>query len=323
MSYFRLKKELNWSFKGGEIIVYEGNRELQLAISTDNNTKVFQFLDFLSEFKDRQDIENYSELSSIEKQDILNYLLDKHFLQRFDNPINLNRSDLFLNSFPDTDFREFNCYRKSVKIVILGLGTVGSHILDVLIRMGFQQFILIDGDKVEEKNLGAQAYFTTDIGMYKVDALKERYTNLAQIVTSSTYVSSLSQLSALAGELGSQDIIINAADDYTLMYNLAQSIMQKQLPCPVIESGYGPLLQTAYVINSYDSAKLMCDYIQKSLEDTRKHINENSGSVLNGYMSAFMVGQLILAPFVSQNMTVAEYNFYNNHLLWKESLRGK
>ena len=37
MTYFRLKKELNWSLRDNGIIVYEGNKKLQLAINTDKN----------------------------------------------------------------------------------------------------------------------------------------------------------------------------------------------------------------------------------------------------------------------------------------------
>ncbi|CCG26944.1 hypothetical protein [Streptococcus pyogenes NS88.2] len=37
MTYFRLKKELNWSLRNKGIVVYEGNQKLQIAINTDKN----------------------------------------------------------------------------------------------------------------------------------------------------------------------------------------------------------------------------------------------------------------------------------------------
>lgn len=51
MTYFRLKKELNWSLIDEGIIVYEGNKALQFAINTAKNTDVFHFLTFLSDLK--------------------------------------------------------------------------------------------------------------------------------------------------------------------------------------------------------------------------------------------------------------------------------
>ncbi|HEQ6121046.1 TPA: hypothetical protein VHI09_001165, partial [Streptococcus pyogenes] len=43
MTYFRLKKELNWSLRSKGIVVYEGNQKLQIAINTgkNNSEKVF------------------------------------------------------------------------------------------------------------------------------------------------------------------------------------------------------------------------------------------------------------------------------------------
>lgn len=43
MTYFRLKKELNWSLRNKGIVVYEGNQKLQIAINTgkNNSEKVF------------------------------------------------------------------------------------------------------------------------------------------------------------------------------------------------------------------------------------------------------------------------------------------
>ena len=46
MTYFRLKKELNWSLRDKGMVVYEGNQKLQIAINTgkNNSEKVFLIL---------------------------------------------------------------------------------------------------------------------------------------------------------------------------------------------------------------------------------------------------------------------------------------
>lgn len=320
MTYFRLKKELNWVLKEFGIVVYEGNKKLELVINTDKNIEVFKFLKFLSEFKSKSDVENYVGLTDIEKNDTLNYLLGKNFLQEFDQPITLTRTDLFINSFPEVNFKEFNKYRKNCRIILIGLGTVGSNSLDFLVKLGFRKFILIDGDKVEEKNLAAQSYFPDEVGRYKVDIMKERYSNLSFLKTHNGWIKNVTDLIKVSDQLNENDIIINAADDYILMSNLAESIMKKLLPCSVIESGYGPLLQTAYVIDSVDTAKIFYDYIKSLTKISTDSIYENSGSIINGYMSAVMIGQLILSAFTGVKMRVAEYNLLDNYLTWKEHL---
>tara|TARA_R100000900_G_scaffold146463_2_gene136508 strand:+ start:594 stop:1250 length:657 start_codon:yes stop_codon:yes gene_type:complete len=56
---------------------------------------------------------------------------------------------------------------------ILGCGAIGSSVAMQLARMGAQDLVLHDFDKVEIENVGVSQYFQNDIGKLKVDALKE------------------------------------------------------------------------------------------------------------------------------------------------------
>lgn len=59
-----------------------------------------------------------------------------------------------------------------LKIGIVGLGSVGSIVAEILSRTGFSDFVLIDFDTVEEKNLDRLTnVFKKDIGRSKVDAV--------------------------------------------------------------------------------------------------------------------------------------------------------
>lgn len=59
------------------------------------------------------------------------------------------------------------------RVLIAGCG-VGSTIAELASRMGFQDFILVDGDSVETHNLNRQAFCMSDVGTPKVDALAKR-----------------------------------------------------------------------------------------------------------------------------------------------------
>ena len=59
------------------------------------------------------------------------------------------------------------------KILLAGAG-VGSVIAECLLRIGFQNITLFDGDTVELSNLNRQNYTVNDIGKAKVEALKNR-----------------------------------------------------------------------------------------------------------------------------------------------------
>ena len=55
---------------------------------------------------------------------------------------------------------------------ILGCGAIGSSVAMQLARMGANEMVLYDFDSVEIENVGVSQYFQSDIGEYKVDALK-------------------------------------------------------------------------------------------------------------------------------------------------------
>jgi len=62
---------------------------------------------------------------------------------------------------------------KSTKLLIAGCG-IGSTIAEAAVRLGFNQFILADGDTVELHNLNRQAFAMADVGTPKVHALALR-----------------------------------------------------------------------------------------------------------------------------------------------------
>lgn len=59
------------------------------------------------------------------------------------------------------------------RIHIIGCGSVGSTLAELLTRFGLKKFSLYDFDTVEPKNLANQMFFNRQIGMLKVDAVKE------------------------------------------------------------------------------------------------------------------------------------------------------
>ncbi|MEZ5898518.1 MAG: ThiF family adenylyltransferase [Hyphomicrobiaceae bacterium] len=61
-----------------------------------------------------------------------------------------------------------------MRIGVIGGGSVGGVVADALGRMGFEDLLLLDFDKVEEHNLDRLIYATrADIGRFKVDVLAE------------------------------------------------------------------------------------------------------------------------------------------------------
>jgi molybdopterin/thiamine biosynthesis adenylyltransferase len=56
-------------------------------------------------------------------------------------------------------------------VAMIGLGGIGSNVADTLARIGFQHFILVDPDRVEEENVYPGAFDLRDVGSEKVEAM--------------------------------------------------------------------------------------------------------------------------------------------------------
>ena len=81
--------------------------------------------------------------------------------------------------------------------MIIGLGALGSHIADGLLRRG-ESLILIDPDHVEEENIPFTTYMREDIGRAKVRVFEQKYARHAspraeQIITRQARFESLAE----------------------------------------------------------------------------------------------------------------------------------
>jgi len=75
---------------------------------------------------------------------------------------------------------EENFHRlRKVRVGIAGVGGLGSNCAAHLVRVGFQQLKLVDFDVVEAGNLDRQFYFSDQVGMYKVEALRQNLLRIA------------------------------------------------------------------------------------------------------------------------------------------------
>lgn len=64
---------------------------------------------------------------------------------------------------------------KNARIAVFGIGGVGGHTVEALVRSGIQHIDIIDNDTVSVTNINRQIIAThSSIGKYKVDVMKER-----------------------------------------------------------------------------------------------------------------------------------------------------
>lgn len=113
---------------------------------------------------------------------------------------------------------------KKGKIVVLGLGGLGSNIATSLARIGVGHLILADFDVVEPSNLNRQQYFISDIGKYKTDAIKNHIKNINPFIKIDTVNKIID--SSNINEFEDVDIIMEAFDNPRYKAEIASFILK-------------------------------------------------------------------------------------------------
>jgi sulfur carrier protein ThiS adenylyltransferase len=111
-------------------------------------------------------------------------------------------------------------------VAVCGLGGLGSNIAIALARAGIGKLILIDFDKVDITNLHRQQYKATQIGLYKVDALKENLLEIAPYVTLKTHIIRITEGNAM-DILSDADVICEAFDTAETKAMLTNLVLEK------------------------------------------------------------------------------------------------
>ena len=96
---------------------------------------------------------------------------------------------------------------EDVKLILLGVGGVGSFALDALYNTGIKNITIVDFDTYEESNMNRQMGSHGNIGRVKVEALKEKYPEVTAIHVKITpeWIDNF--------DFSSYDYILDAIDD--------------------------------------------------------------------------------------------------------------
>lgn len=102
---------------------------------------------------------------------------------------------------------------RSKRVIIFGVGGVGSWAAEALIRTGLTHLTLVDGDTVQASNINRQLPATREtIGMPKVEALKARLLTINPEAQISTVPEMMNDAWLQASGLSEYDYVIDAID---------------------------------------------------------------------------------------------------------------
>lgn len=117
------------------------------------------------------------------------------------------------------------------KVAIFGIGGVGGHTLEALVRSGVGEFDIIDSDKFCLSNLNRQIYAThKTINQYKVDAAKERILEINPDARINTYKIFLTPETSNLFDFKSYDYIVDAIDNVAGKLCLIEKAKEANIP---------------------------------------------------------------------------------------------
>lgn len=120
---------------------------------------------------------------------------------------------------------------RNAKVMVFGVGGVGSHCIEALARCGVGKLVLIDNDTVSMTNINRQsiAYHST-IGRHKTEVMKQRIADICpetRVVTYERFIGRDNLDDILAEK---PDYIIDAIDTVTAKLALAEKAAENGIP---------------------------------------------------------------------------------------------
>jgi molybdopterin/thiamine biosynthesis adenylyltransferase len=116
-----------------------------------------------------------------------------------------------------------------LRIALCGVGAVGSNLADNLVRQGVADLRAIDHDRVEEHNVSTQAYGESDVGVWKVEALRNRCFRVAGVEIKPVR-KELTARNARA-LLANRDLVVDAFDNSASRQLVQQTVRAAGTPC--------------------------------------------------------------------------------------------
>ena len=117
------------------------------------------------------------------------------------------------------------------KVAVFGIGGVGGHAVEALVRSGIGAIDLIDSDKVCESNLNRQLIATrSTIGKFKVDAMKARIEDINPACKVTVHKCFYLPETAAEFDFTQYDYIVDAVDTVTAKIDLVMQANECNVP---------------------------------------------------------------------------------------------
>lgn len=288
---------------------FKSNTRQQIRLRVSDDT-IMNLVNSLDGTKSVEEISEYFNVEFDELNELLDYLKTKGILDNvepkedFAGINEFRRPIYFLSDFAknhDHQVEMWNKLRKS-KVLIVGLGAVGTWVACNLVETGVENLFLLDPDDVDVTNLHRQyGYTLEDVGKKKTDALEERLKKYNPKVKVSKYNMMLDEAAFKVFDDVQLDLIINCADkpnvDTTTMW-VGEYGMRRGIP-HIVGGGYNMHLSLiGQTVMPGKSACVKCFQLKLEEENTIDSQRVKKLQIKNRKVGSFGPMCSMIASFV-------------------------
>ncbi len=120
---------------------------------------------------------------------------------------------------------------KNAKVLVFGIGGVGSYTIEALVRSGIGSIALVDKDVVDETNINRQLIATeVTIGKQKTEVMKERILTINPNCKVETFPIFYLPETADAINFQNYDYVVDAIDIITAKMDIIQRAKENEIP---------------------------------------------------------------------------------------------
>lgn len=160
----------------------------------------------------------------------------------------------------------------SSKIAIIGLGGVGGTAFEGLLRTGVNNFLLVDGDVIDESNLNRQILYTyKDIGQDKVQIAKARGLSINKDANIETNKIMVEEFNINFLDSYKPDVVIDAIDDIKGKIAIVNYCMKNNIK----------FIMSLGMANRLDPSQVIVTTLDKTSNDPLAKILRNEFRKLN------------------------------------------
>lgn len=245
---FRLKSSVALVYSEGILDIFLSNLREQLKIEIQYEKIIELLFSFDGENSFYDIHKNNPNIEIEELESLIEFLVSKRAL------INVNEEyneDLVLKNYRIINFLEDYCFStkevissiemlRTKRVMVVGMGAVGTWIVDGLARTGVKNFTLVDDDIVELSNIHRQdMFFESDVGRYKVDSIEDRLLDIYPDISVDKIKERLME-DFFHNRSNNYDLIVNCADfpsvDITTKI-ISKYCMENKIP-HIVGGGY-------------------------------------------------------------------------------------